>query len=251
MPYTDNHGVRIHYEVEGSGPPLVLSHGFSLTAEDWRQYGYVTGLQDKYSLIMMDSRGYGASDKPHDPNVYVWTYLISDVIAVIDELELSQVYYWGWSMGGDLAFALAQASPERLKKVIIGGACAPPDAEPDGPDEFRDNVEQGGVGWLVELWKQHLSISTAQEARLRELDIQALSAELRSPRSSLESIPPTMSMPCLLYIGQSEGGYDCALKDSQQIPNGRFASFPGFNHFDTWARSDLVLPHVLAFLGED
>jgi pimeloyl-ACP methyl ester carboxylesterase len=198
----------------------------------------------------MDSRGYGASDKPHNPNAYIWSHLVGDVVTILDQLQLRQVHYWGWSMGGDLAFALAQASTERLKRIIIGGACAPRTVEPEGPDEFRDSVEEGGVDWLVELWKEHLPISSAQQTRLRELDIQALSAELRAPRSSLESIPSTMSMPCLLYIGQSEDGYDCALKDSQRIPNARFASFPGFNHFDTWARSDKVLPYIHEFLGE-
>ena len=221
-----------------------------MTSEDWREYGYVAGLRDRYTLILMDSRGYGASDKPHNPSDYIWTLLVGDVIAVVDELRLSQVNFWGWSMGGDMAFALAQASPERLKTVIIGSGCAVGAAETDKPNEFRDNVEQGGSAWLAELWKQNLPISKAQEARLRQLDIQALSAELRAPRSSLESIPPTMSMPCLLYVGQSEDEYDCVLKDSQRMPNGRFTSFPGFNHFDTWARSDLVLPHVLKFLGE-
>jgi pimeloyl-ACP methyl ester carboxylesterase len=250
MPYADNHGVRIHYEVEGQGPPLVLSHGFSMTSEDWREYGYVAGLQDRFTLILMDSRGYGASNKPHDPSAYIRPLLVGDVIAVIDKLRFSQVHFWGWSMGGDMAYALAQSAPERLRRVIIGGACAGPAAEPDRPDEFRDSVEQGGGAWLVELWKQHLPISTAQEARLRQLDIQALSAGMRAPFPSLESIPPTMSMPCLLYIGESEGDYDCALKDSQRMPNARFVSIPGFNHFDTWARSDVVLPHVLEFLGE-
>ena len=161
MPCTDSHGVRIHYEVEGQGPPLVLRHGFSMTSEDWHEYGYVAGLRDRYTLILMDGRGYGASDKPHDPNAYIWPHVVGDVIAVIDELRLSQVHYWGWSLGGWVAFALAQASPEPLKTVIMGGACAGSAAEPDSPDEFRDNVEQGGGAWLVELWKQHLPISRA------------------------------------------------------------------------------------------
>lgn len=251
MPFADNHGVKIHYQLEGQGLPLVLCHGFSMTSEDWREYGYVRSLKDRYTLILIDSRGYGASDKPHDANSYIWSELVGDVLAVINELQLSQVSFWGWSMGGALAFALAQAAPERLKKLIIGGACAGPEVEPDSPNEFCDSVEQGGVAWLVDLWKQHLPIFEAQELRLRQLDINALSAELRASRSSLESIPPTISVPCLLYIGQSEHEYDCAFNDSQRIPEARFASFPSFNHFDTWAYSDVVMPHVLDFLGED
>jgi pimeloyl-ACP methyl ester carboxylesterase len=124
--------------------------------------------------------------------------LVGDVYGVIDGLQLRCVHYWGWSMSGDLAFALAQAIPERLEKVIIGGACSPPAREPDKPDEFREGVEQGGAAGLVEVWKQHLPISAALPARLRQLDMEAISADLRAPRTGLQSVPSTMSMPCLM-----------------------------------------------------
>ena len=58
-----------------------------------------------------------------------------------------------------------------------------------------------------------------------------------------------MMMPCLVYIGEAEPEYADALNDSQRMPNARFVTFPGFDHFDTWAHSELVLPHVMAFLG--
>ena len=41
MAYADNHGVRIHYQVEGNGPPLVLQHGYSDSLESWYEFGYV------------------------------------------------------------------------------------------------------------------------------------------------------------------------------------------------------------------
>ena len=66
MPYTDNGGVRIHYQTEGSGPPLVLQHGFTSSIEGWYEYGYVDVLKRDYQLILIDARGHGASDKPHD-----------------------------------------------------------------------------------------------------------------------------------------------------------------------------------------
>jgi pimeloyl-ACP methyl ester carboxylesterase len=69
MPYATNDGVCIHYQEEGSGPPLVLLHGFTLSLEHWRDSGYVTALRDDSRLILMDPRGHGASDKPHDPPV--------------------------------------------------------------------------------------------------------------------------------------------------------------------------------------
>ena len=48
MPYADNQGVRIHYQVEGDGPPLVLQHGFLQSIEDWHECGYVDALKGDY-----------------------------------------------------------------------------------------------------------------------------------------------------------------------------------------------------------
>ena len=70
MPYVSNQGVRIYYEIEGSGPPIVLAHGISGSLEDWREVGWVESLRDRYRLILVDARGHGRSDKPHDPGAY-------------------------------------------------------------------------------------------------------------------------------------------------------------------------------------
>jgi len=71
MPYADNQGVRIHYRVEGEGPPLVLQHGMIQSIEDWYERGYVGALTAAgFRLILADARGLGRSDKPHDPAAY-------------------------------------------------------------------------------------------------------------------------------------------------------------------------------------
>ena len=54
MPYTNNNHVRIHYQVEGDGPPLVLQHGLTSSLQHWYAYGYVDALQHDYQLIMID-----------------------------------------------------------------------------------------------------------------------------------------------------------------------------------------------------
>ena len=65
-----NEGVRIHYELEGDGPALVLHHGFSGSLRHWYMNGYVEALRRTYRLILVDARGHGESDKPHDPASY-------------------------------------------------------------------------------------------------------------------------------------------------------------------------------------
>ena len=70
MPYTTNQGVRIHYQVEGEGPPLVMQHGFTDSIETWYELGYVDTLKHDYRLILVDARGHGHSDKPRTPDAY-------------------------------------------------------------------------------------------------------------------------------------------------------------------------------------
>ena len=80
MPYADNGSVRIHYQVEGEGPALVLQHGFTESLVDWYESGYVEALRPDYRLILIDARGHGASDKPHDPDAYVLNRRVADVV---------------------------------------------------------------------------------------------------------------------------------------------------------------------------
>ena len=53
MPYVENSGVRIHYHVEGEGPPLVLQHGLTSSPQNWYAYGFVEELQKDYRLILV------------------------------------------------------------------------------------------------------------------------------------------------------------------------------------------------------
>ena len=85
MPYADSDGVQIYYEVEGNpeGPPLVLQHGLTGYLESWRERGYTEVLGDDYRLILIDARGHGRSDKPHEPSAYVRELRAADVVSVL------------------------------------------------------------------------------------------------------------------------------------------------------------------------
>ena len=124
MPFATNHGVRISYDVAGHGPPLVLHHGFAQRAGDWHDAGYVDELAATHTVLLIDARGHGDSDKPHDKSAYIWPVQVFDVIAVLDELKVSRAAYWGYSMGGEFGFGLAAYAPHRISALLCGGASA-------------------------------------------------------------------------------------------------------------------------------
>jgi pimeloyl-ACP methyl ester carboxylesterase len=79
----------------GTGPALVLQHGFTSCLEDWYECGYVAALQPKYRLILVDARGHGDSDKPHDEASYTLDRRVADVTAVLDAATIEKARFWG------------------------------------------------------------------------------------------------------------------------------------------------------------
>ena len=114
MPSVDNQGIEIYYEVCGQGDPLLLVHGAFVNGKWWRDTGFVRFMKDSHRLIMIDVRGHGKSGKPHDPESYKVSRLVSDLVYVLDELGLPKAHYHGYSMGGWLGFAAAKHEVRRV-----------------------------------------------------------------------------------------------------------------------------------------
>src|SRR5215471_584828 len=121
MAYATNGNVRIHYQVEGHGPTLVLQHGFTHSIRRWHLHGYIESLRNDYEVVLVDARGHGASDKPYDANAYTLAQRVADVVAVLDDLGRATANFWGYSMGGRIGFGLAKYAPERIAAFVIGG----------------------------------------------------------------------------------------------------------------------------------
>jgi pimeloyl-ACP methyl ester carboxylesterase len=247
MPYAENRGVRIYYEVEGEGPPLVLVHGFSESLEGWREYGYAEELKKEHRLVLIDARGHGGSGKPHDPEAYGLKHRPADVVAVLDDLGIDRAHYFGYSLGGWVGFGLAKYAPERVHSLIIGGA------QPYGQsmELYRQALAGGIEGWAAVVEKMLGSPLTPEaKERLLSNDVQALLASVADDRPDISGMLPTATMPSLLYAGEADPLRPLVERCASELPNGRFFSLPGVNHIQGAVRSDLLLPQVVEFLAK-
>jgi pimeloyl-ACP methyl ester carboxylesterase len=112
--YTKNAGVRIHYEVKGSGSALVPLHGFMSSLEDWFECGYVAALRSNYRVILVDLRGHRGSDKPHDEASYTLDLRVKDVTSVLDALGIEEAHVWGIRWAATSASACRSTRPTSL-----------------------------------------------------------------------------------------------------------------------------------------
>ena len=249
MPYANNYGVRIYYEVEGEGPPLILLHGLTEDSGWWRDSGYVESLRNDYRLILIDARGHGASDKPHIPDAYKLELLVSDIVEVLNDLGISKAHFLGFSMGGWIGFGIGKYASERFHSLIIGAMS--PYREPNAPNVTLERLKKGEDFIWPDIEKRMgLWITPQLRARLRANDLEALIALVSKDwMLSLEGVLPTMTMPCLLFAGEADLYYPGAKRCADSMPNATFVSFPNLGHMDTLFRSDLVMPYIKKFLA--
>ena len=249
--FVENDGVRIHYEVEGEGPPLVLLHSFTGNLEMWRVFGYVDALKQDYRLILIDARGHGQSDKPHDPAAYVLEKQAADIVAVLDELGVDKAHYFGYSMGGTLGWALAKYAPERVSSLIIGGE-APEDFDANGDIASlrRSSAEERGHE-AASYFGQYGFPEDEIYAIYSTIDFEAVIADLQTfSTENFASDLPDMSMPILLLVGSQDGDKAALMAAADKLPNATFTSLRGYNHTTAYMQTGLVVEQVTKFLAE-
>jgi pimeloyl-ACP methyl ester carboxylesterase len=265
MPFANNKGVNIHYEVEGQGPPLIMQHGFSGTLDAWRTNGYVQALSKEYKGIFLSARGRGQSDKPHDPKAYYFKNMVLDLVAVLDDLKIKKAHYLGYSMGGAIGFRIPMYAPDRFYSLMLGGngytsGKTLQKYEDLGP--AYDALEQAVIdkkdnpmAIFLPIYEKNLG-AMAPERRAATLaqDATALAAAWRARKE--EESPeaagylPRFKLPCLIFAGEADPRCADAKESAKQIPGAQFFSLPGLNHSQCNAHSELTLPYIKKFLAE-
>ena len=246
MPFVTNQGVRIHYETIGNGPVLVMHHGTTGSGADWIDLGYVDALKAYRQLILLDARGHGQSDKPHDPTAYDLALRTSDVVAVLDELGIQKADYFGYSLGGWIGFGLAKHSPDRFRSFIVGGAH--PYAENMQPfRDFMPRDRDAFAAMVDQVFGNRLT--PAMRTRLLANDLDALRASTQD-RESNADVLPSMTMPCLLYVGELDPRIAQVRQCASDLPNATFFTLPKCDHIAASAQSELAIPHLKAFLSK-
>ena len=250
MPFATNpaDGVRIYYEVVGSGKPVAMLHGMTATRDSWRRHGFADLVRHGYQLILIDARSHGESDKPYDPGSHGGlTAMAADTVAVLDDASIDRAHVIGYSMGASTSYVLASNAPDRILSLVLGGG---PHTLPEAWVQGLAGVLDQGPEALLAMFETSLGeLEPERRDEILQLDTKSVAA---AAAASIESISQDdfaeLSVPCLLYVGADD---ELAFAQIQHIaelmPNAELHILPGLDHSRAARESQQMLPKVLEF----
>lgn len=109
--------VKIHYVTKGSGPLLVMIHGFPDYWYTWRKQ--MPALSEHFQVVAIDQRGYNESDQPVGVEAYTMDKLVGDIKAVVEHFGQTKAVIVGHDWGGMVAWSFAMAHPDMTERLIV------------------------------------------------------------------------------------------------------------------------------------
>jgi valacyclovir hydrolase len=245
-------GATFAYHDLGSGPPLLLMHGFTGTAR--AQLGpLIDELQADYRVIAPDLRGYGASRPPErdfPPDFYPRD--AADMAALLDHLQLGPVVALGFSDGAESALLLAAARPDLLRGVVawgVGGVISAPMLA--SARRWLPVASWGAsrAGWRDEIIALH---GEAQFAPMIEGWVAAAEAIVAAGGNICLSEAAQIRCPALLINGDGETGNlpEDVRRLAERIPNSRLEFVAHSGHSIQDDQPAQLIGLVRGFLAE-
>ena len=253
--YAPVNGVQMYYEIHGSGgTPLLLLHGGLFNID--LQFGEILpALGQRGRVIAADFQGHGRTGDIDRP--LTSSHLASDVVGLLQHLEVTQVDVFGFSVGGAVALHLAIKQPALLRKLIVSSASFHPDGDrPENAEAVGEMTVDMIAGTPME---QDYLAKSPNPDRLQDLldklgtfdkgfsgwsdaDIESIAAPTLITVGDCDAVTLEHAVRFLRLRGGNVNG------DFVGVPASQLAVFPGTTHFFGLSRTALVLDVVTTFL---
>ena len=210
---------RIYYEVKGSGEPVLLVHGFIVNGQSWKRTElYKDLLTAGYKVIILDQRGNGFSDKPHDSTAYDNDAEAKDIMALMKLLKIKKYSAVGYSRGSIIVSRLLVLD-KRIKKGVMGGMGA----------EFTNPQWPRRIMFYKALSGEPVPELAAMVENVKKqgLDQQALAYLQRSQPSTSKEELAKIKQPVLIICGDKDSDNGSAKELADLFKHPTYKITPG------------------------
>jgi pimeloyl-ACP methyl ester carboxylesterase len=256
--------VRIAWERQGEGAPLLLIHGLGYARWGWEPV--LAGLARRFDVILFDNRGIGASDAP--PGPYTAAEMAGDAVQVLDETGVERANVVGTSLGGMVAQELALSHPERVDRLVL--ACTTPGgpkAHPMPQQTVALMAEAATLAPAVALRRfvenalARESVATRPEMvdrimthRLATAQSPAAWAAQAAAGAAFDAYDRLggLRAPTLVQHGSEDVVVDPRNGHllAELVPDARLDAFPATGHLFFWEQPERFVSSVTAFLEQ-
>ncbi len=258
-------GARVHYVDEGSGPPVVLIHGFASSMHTWR--GVRQALKPSHRVIALDLKGFGYTDRPEGD--YSPRAQAELVLALLDARGVDEpVALVAHSWGSSVALELALLAPERVSRIALYDAWV---YEEQLPTTFHV-AKLGGVGEAIiggfydQRSDDKMGLAFYDRNYVTEEMIEGVERDLERPGTKAAALAairgqryaevqkryPKITQPTLLLWGREDRitRLEYGERLAKELPNARLVVYPQCGHFPMYEAKGSSTNELRAFLAE-
>lgn len=254
--------IRLAYDDEGAGIPLVFLHAFPLNRSMWK--AQVTALSSRFRTIAIDLRGHGESDAP------LWSFSLDqyadDVAALLDHLGIPHAVLVGLSMGGYVSLAFSRKYGGRLRALVLADTRARADTLEGRTGRFQlaQTAYTQGTEAVANTMLPKLLGATSLKSKpelveqirrtVEHTPVSGIVVDLMAMAARPDSSPhlTAISCPTLVVVGDED--HTTPLADAQlmarEIPNARLAVIPAAGHLSNCEQPELFNEVLRGFVEE-
>lgn len=261
MPIFEREGVRVGYQVQGSGPPVVLGHSLLCDGRMWADV--VPALARRYRVINVDFRGHGASTAPRP---FTMEDLAEDWLAILDRESIERAALVGLSMGAMTAMRVALRAPDRVGAMVLLNTSADPETKAKRlqylamaeigrriwPARFLTAVV-GKIMFGRTAYRSRPDLIAEEVARIEQLDPHQLFHAIVAvcDRRSIHDRLRELRCPTLVVVGDEDVATPPPRGERivTEMTHASLKRLPRVGHLSAREAPDVVAKEVEAFLG--
>jgi pimeloyl-ACP methyl ester carboxylesterase len=252
MARTRLNGIEIDYEVSGSGPTLLLSHGYGSTRHMWDDQH--RAFADRWRVVSWDMRGHGQTDSPDDRKQYSAALTVADMRALLQHVGAERAIIGGLSLGGYVSLAFALAHPEMTQALVICDS-GPGYRNPEARAQWNQRAQERAAG-LEAKGLDALARRSRETQQAVHRSAQGLAHAARGMLAQEGSLVidglASIRVPTLVIVGDQDQPFVAPSEYmAKKIAGARLAVIPGAGHSSNLDQPEIfnrVLREFLASL---